>query len=102
MHEYVGTAQEPGDLVRGQHRRPLADVVVPELKTALVVRLVVHERADVARGRTIDRFDLDDVRAEPGEQPTAVLRRLIDELDHTHAFERTHVSTPSSASACTS
>ena len=52
------------------------------LGRALGIGAVSCEGADAARGAARRRLELDHVRAEPGEQPPAVLGVLVGELEH--------------------
>ena len=107
MDDDVGGRADPADrLVVVRAHRPLAHVEVPEVQTGVGVTLpTVHERPDAPAGCAVARLQLDDVRAQAGEQAPAVLDRLVDQLHHAHAGQRArvggHWSAPDAASRST-
>ena len=64
----------------------LAGVLVEEVEAAVGAWLVANERRYVARGIAAGRLDLDDVRAQVGQQLRAVGAHLARQVEHTDAF----------------
>ena len=60
---------------------PLADVVVPEVETTVRVGDVVMEGREAAGRRACRRLDLHHVGPHAGEQTSAVLALLVDDLE---------------------
>src|SRR5437899_9102807 len=66
----------------------LVQIVEPEEKAAIMMRRLVDEWTDSARGVAAGRFDLDDVGAHVGEQARGKMGAIGAQIEHAQARKR--------------
>src|SRR5687768_4669526 len=74
-----------------EHYRTLVAVQVEEKPALLGVRYVALERPELARDVSAGAFDLDDIRAEIGQQPRSIRPgNVLREVQDSHVIECLH------------
>ncbi len=89
-----GLADQPAQNVRAlaglevERDAALGEIVMPEIKTAIGMRLVVVKGSDFARRTAAGRLDLDNVGSGAGEELAAELAFLIAQFKHANVEQK--------------